>query len=420
MYYIQIENGKTVSDKEKVFTFGEGFSDNGDGTYNIEDPFEIKESEWGTRYSEVTGKFTCGTGTLLCSNPRYIVGVTNNSYDYISATEKLVIAKTYEGYTLQDTVTVRLYELLSDPETYDEYRYTCGNLMTTCTAENFSYIVSYESGYYFYYSNILLGSSVTWDGNQYTVHDVLDIKDNISGLPTHHFACETLGQTTCETVRYYFYSRSLPYAHEGQYVELSNGVTTPDGVLERIFDNRTDSAAKRVNDEWYRRTIAEYSDMIEDTPFCNDRSIYNKAGWDPNGVTSIYNVISFNPSQQYYATPSVGCVNVHDTFTVNPEIGNGDLIYPVGLLTSDEVVMAGVGFGNNFENVRTYLYGGTAWTMSPYNYTGCGYIYYWNLKIDRSGLLANAFNVRPVISIKPGVYIAGGDGTEASPWTLSD
>ena len=419
MYYIQLENGQTVSGTEKKFTFGEGITDNGDGTYVIEDPFEIKESELGTRYNEVVGKFACGTGTLLCSNPRYIVSATNHSYDFISATTKLVIAKSYEGYTLQDTVTVRLYELLINPDPYDEYRYTCRDLTTTCTADNFSYIASYDAEGYYYYSNIILGSSVIWDGSQYTVQNILDIKDNISGLPTHHFACATLGQTTCDTVRYFFYSRSLSYGFEARYVELKNGVTAPDGVLERIFDNRTDSTAKRVIDEWYRRSIIEYADMLEDTPYCNDRSMHYKAGWSADGSTSIYSTVSFSPSQRYYY-PTLDCNNVHDTFTVNPEIGNGDLTYPAGLLTMDEVVMAGNGYGVAFENVRTYLYGNTTWTMSPYNYTGNGYIYYWNTKIDRSGLLANAFQVRPVISIKQGVYIAGGDGTGPSPWTLSD
>lgn len=61
---------------------------------------------------------------------------------------------------------------------------------------------------------------------------------------------------------------------------------------------------------------------------------------------------------------SLACKNKNDSFTVGSENGNGALIYPVGLLTSDEVMYAGSKIDTNNNNY--YLYTGNLyWTLSP-------------------------------------------------------
>lgn len=418
MYYMQLQNGETVEGKEKKYIFGNSLVDHGDGTYEVQDTFEIKDSEWGTRYNEATGKFVCGVGTTLCSNPRYVTAGYAYYYEYISASEKILVAKSHDGYNLQDYIAVYVYELLINSSQYLEYKYSCGNLMSTCTEQNFIYITGYQSGAYSYHRNVILGASVSWDGNQYTLEDTISIENIVSGLSQHHFACTTLGETTCDTVRFYYYGRSLSSGYEGVYIDLPKGVTTPEGLLEKLFENNKNSNAKSVIDAWYKRTIIGHAGMIEDTVYCNDRGISNWAGWSTM-ASSMDRYLTFAAGSRAFH-PTLNCANPLDAFTVSPENGNGDLTYPVALISEDELIYAGNGRSYYFNNSHTYLTSAaSSWTMTPYNYTSNnGYVYYWSSQSDYTGLLANNFQVRPVISIKPGVYIADGYGTEDSPWTL--
>ncbi len=59
------------------------------------------------------------------------------------------------------------------------------------------------------------------------------------------------------------------------------------------------------------------------------------------------------------------CSNKNDAFTVSEENGNGALTYPVALLTSDEVTLAGFSGGTSISNI--YLYTNQLWwSLSPY------------------------------------------------------
>ena len=105
-----------------------------------------------------------------------------------------------------------------------------------------------------------------------------------------------------------------------------------------------------------------------------------------------------------------------------------------GLMTADEVVMAGGLYGTNNPNVYYYLNkdGGSAtgsywwWTMSPSEWTGDIVGIFFVLGSNDSGLLGSAHVgntygvVRPVVSLKSSVLVTGGNGTGASPYTLAN
>ena len=101
--------------------------------------------------------------------------------------------------------------------------------------------------------------------------------------------------------------------------------------------------------------------------------------------------------------------------------GNHKLTYPVGLITSDEVVLAG-GFGGS-GNSSYYLYTGqNYWTMSPYFFDGSiAYVFY----VDSDGGLNywyvdwSALGVRPVINLKADTQFTG-SGTVESPFEVVD
>ena len=122
------------------------------------------------------------------------------------------------------------------------------------------------------------------------------------------------------------------------------------------------------------------------------------------------------------ASPSLSCTRNIDSFTVSEANGNGDLDYPVGLLTADEIMLAGA--DNQYsENSSYYLYSGNSY------WTGSSTAFYFNSAYEayvRSNGLLNDYRVydirgiRPSVSLKPGFSLTGnGDGTAESPYVVS-
>ena len=195
-----------------------------------------------------------------------------------------------------------------------------------------------------------------------------------------------------------------------------------------LDNNTTNSTIKGSSttsgtlDYWYYTNIEQkgYSNYIEDTIWCNDRSIYRLNGWDPDGG-STRRYLYFGAYGRAYSTysPSLSCTREIDRFTVDESNGNGDLNYPVGLLTADEVMLAGGRRGTS--NSSYYLYTGSYyWLGSPYDfsyYNAFGFrVYSTGYLSDHSVSFANG--VRPSVSLQPGTAITGGDGTVESPYIV--
>ena len=115
------------------------------------------------------------------------------------------------------------------------------------------------------------------------------------------------------------------------------------------------------------------------------------------------------------------CAQTEDCFTVSSSKGNGELSYPVGLITVDEAAFAGGVYLT--VNREYYLYSGqTYWTMSPFSFDSTNanaYVWY----IDAGGPLymnwvASAYGVRPVVNLKNGIKALSGDGTASNPYVI--
>ena len=121
-----------------------------------------------------------------------------------------------------------------------------------------------------------------------------------------------------------------------------------------------------------------------------------------------------------YYSPSVECANSNDAFTTSNATGNGALTNPVGLLTSDEIMMAGGKY--NTGNSTYYLYTNQYyWAGSPYYFD---YSSAFEFRVVTSGYLDygivnNSRGLRPSVSLKPGAVLGGGDGTSGNPYTVS-
>ena len=202
--------------------------------------------------------------------------------------------------------------------------------------------------------------------------------------------------------------------NDNAYVGYMYG-TTGAGTYEETHANTNNSTIKTVVDTWYKTNIedAGYSSYISDTLFCNDRSFASDNTGTGAGIsTTYYRWYSFG-------IKTLKCSQQNDRFTVDDETtGNGELTYPIGLLTTDEAILAG---GYSSSNSGYYLYTGNHyWTMSPNYFNGsragvrnvgsAGYVFDYDF-------VNISYGVRPVLNLKSG-SLTKGSGTALDPYTV--
>ena len=175
--------------------------------------------------------------------------------------------------------------------------------------------------------------------------------------------------------------------NDNTYVGYMYG-TPGSSTYDATHANINDSTIKTANDNWYKTNIVDkgYSNYVADAIYCNDRQVASVPSMEliGNGTGTQYTGYGiFNRmelSSEGMPTniiPSLKCTQANDKFTVTSSLGNGDLTYPVGLLTIDEGLFSGGTLMN--ENTYYYLYSGDYyWTISP-NAFGYGNSYVWNV-----------------------------------------
>ena len=192
--------------------------------------------------------------------------------------------------------------------------------------------------------------------------------------------------------------------------------TTGSSSYSATHANINDSTIKTVIDAWYEENLLDnYSTYLADAGFCGDRSLSSGTGI---GVNVTYygarNRLDTNKIPQF------SCPQENDLYTTSSSTkGNKALDYPIGLITPDEVAYAGGVY--NVSNTSYYLYTEYPyWTMSPRVFGGAGAIVWhsgyvgqlWTLGVsDRDG-------ARPVINLKSGIVITGGDGTIGNEYII--
>ena len=187
----------------------------------------------------------------------------------------------------------------------------------------------------------------------------------------------------------------------------------------------TDSTIKTTIDNWYKTTTLETDSAIkelvsQDQIFCNDRSASSTqtAAWTSTGTNYYYGAYGRLNSNK---TPILTCLTESDKFTSkNSSIGNKALDYPVGLITADEVAMAGGKSG--IGNMSYYLYTNQAyWSGSPHSFHPSGAAL--GFRVYSSGSLNNYnvntdYGARPVVSLSSKAKLSG-NGTYNDVYTVS-
>ena len=136
-------------------------------------------------------------------------------------------------------------------------------------------------------------------------------------------------------------------------------------------------------------------------------------GYGTNGTLYRW---SYGPwrSGGYNSSMRLICPQKNDAFTVSDTTnGNGALTYPVGLLSTDEIVLAG---GWYDANSGYYLYSGQYWwaSSSVYFFDDTTYV----SSGDSGHLVYLDYGVRPVFNLKAEV-LAQGSGTASDPYRIS-
>ena len=200
-----------------------------------------------------------------------------------------------------------------------------------------------------------------------------------------------------------------------------------------VHGNGTSSTIKTANDNFYATKLTGYTNFFDNNAgFCGDRSTLNNQSGVGTGTISTYYKGYLRVST---STPSLKCENTSDYYTVsNASIGNKSLTYPIGLVTADEVLLAGSSGGvfdgeYNYQKNAPDAYltiGQDFWTMTPSGYYNpFGHLYWFSrvLPVDTLGLIDdrgpnNTLGLRPVINLK-GILKFTGNGTKNNPYVPS-
>lgn len=354
------------------------------GTYILENPVEAQLSDV---YNQIAGKYTCSISKgTTCSTLHYIIeGVSDIQYNRAE---------------------------LSGGQTRESVENSLGSYMF---GTNVEYV---EGKYYLTNSFSILGK---------------DISSNISNI-LGTYTC--LNNTnSCDKIYYIIGASQSNTDSNAQYIEISNGKNFADVISEKVA-NENSSLAKQYIESWYEENLQSYTDKLEDIIWCNDRSVY--------GITTAYEQLytinekvlslTFSPVQRLInGTPSLNC-NFNDSFTADItykngiQIGNAALNYPIGLLTTDEAMLAGMikpdyrrdGVTNDNINSSTYLYNGLRWWLiSPGIALGT---LASNTQVADSidfQIPGSKAYIRPSISLKNGTILFG-SGTVDNPYQIEE
>ena len=200
--------------------------------------------------------------------------------------------------------------------------------------------------------------------------------------------------------------------------------------------NSTSSAIKTTIDNWYKTTTLETDlktkSLVVDQIFCNDRTAStSNVTYSTTNYTTLTSWNSTETDYKYGAygrlddfnsnrTPILICPTASDKFTVNTSNGNGALTYPVGLITADEIAMAG-GVKES-ANSSYYLYTNQHyWSGTPESFYSGGDAFEYSVYPSGANngytVYYIRYGARPVISLSSKAKLTG-DGTYNDVYTV--
>ena len=165
----------------------------------------------------------------------------------------------------------------------------------------------------------------------------------------------------------------------------------------------TASTMKTYLDNWYNTNLKSYEDKIATSDYCNDTS-YTISGSARNYGADDRLIGNHNQT--------LNCPNT----TVNY---GGKYNLKVGLLSADEIALAGIESGTSNQTGENYLYKSDWWwSFSPNSSSAhSAGVFSAGSNLRYSYTYASR-GVHPVISLKANTKIISGDGTESNPYVV--
>lgn len=263
-------------------------------------------------------------------------------------------------------------------------------------------------------SNVKFGKSFTYSNGKYRLTDTITVanwKNDAYSTDLSNYHYTFFNESTSQAKIYFSIQRLASGVY---YIELTNGKTGTDALNEMLYNNDVntkESIIKTYLENWYKTNMTSYTNKLEDTIYCNDRSTNKINGWNPNGGdidgAPILEFKNYEGNNN-----SLYCTNTNDKFTVSSSLGNGKLTYPVGLLTSPEAKLANASIDNYLSTGLEY------WLFSPSENTKSSSIVTINMEKIYDKSVDSSLGVRPVISLKPNTEFTEGDGSFTSPYVI--
>ena len=220
------------------------------------------------------------------------------------------------------------------------------------------------------------------------------------------------------------------------------------GSLENNRLNTNDSTIKTVIDTWYENNLLTNYDkyISKDAIYCNDRSVPDN-NYSTSNAFNYGSYTRLNTNDNHIPAPTYKCGEngngglfentqaLADKFSVSTEGGgNGQLKYPIAMMTADELSFAGGLKATSLNSPYAWYYtnsqgesitgGKSWWNLSPNDWNANASVWIVVGSDVPGGLsdigVQNDLVVRPSVSLASCVGIKSGNGTPESPYEIDE
>ena len=215
-------------------------------------------------------------------------------------------------------------------------------------------------------------------------------------------------------------------SNDSMYVGYMYGTS---GSQANNRTNKNDSTIKGVIDTWYSNNLSSYAKYLStEAVYCNDREV-GSGTYSATGSGFEYAAWP----RLNAGNPTYNCANIEDAFSGSNS--EAKLIYPIGLMTADEITYAGGYKYTNLPSPYAWYYlnsvgesiTGTQWwwLLSPDRWDGYDSQVWHVFGSYRPGYLGHgnvnsSGGVRPAISLKTCTLWISGDGSASDPYTIKE
>ena len=211
-----------------------------------------------------------------------------------------------------------------------------------------------------------------------------------------------------------------------------------DTTLEDARTNTYNSTIKTYIENWYKSKLTDYTKYLStEAVYCNERQLASGYNWYYyKSPSDAIHFLAYSRLDGYYNNdvyPTYDCKVSQDAFSASNS--SAKTTYPIGLMTYDEVTMAGGLYSTKLTSPYTWFFNnatdGTSitgnvswWLLSPIMWNGSdSSISIFSVTTDLTGYIlrsttSSRLGVRPVVSLKACTLWETGNGSSSAPYKI--